>query len=134
MHYGPHIDDPVMGPLQGRYRADVAVTVFLSAPSEYTGGELAINTQFGDQQVKLAAGSAVAYPASSLHQVLPVSSGERVVCALWVQSLVRDPAQREVLYELDQARNALKIATPAASVTTAVDRSYMNLLRMWSEV
>lgn len=133
MAYGPHVDDPVMGALDGRYRADVAVTVFISDADSYTGGELSINTRFGPANVKLPAGSAVAYPASSLHEVTPVTQGERIVCVLWVQSLVRDPSHREILADLDDARRALQQATPTAQVTKVVDRSYINLVRLWAE-
>jgi len=131
--YGQHIDDPVMGGPGSRYRADVSVTIFLNNPQDYTGGELVIQTKFGPTSVKLAAGSAVAYPSSSLHEVAPVTAGERLVGVLWVQSLVRDAQQREILSDLDEARQALQQATPKASVTTRVDHAYMNLVRLWSE-
>jgi len=134
MHYGPHIDDPVMGAAGGRYRSDIATTVFLSDPSNYEGGELTIHTRFGPTSVKLAAGSAVVYPASSLHEVSPVTAGERTVCALWAQSLVRDAHQREILAELDDARCALQQTAPEAKVTRAVDHAYTNLVRMWADV
>ena len=133
MAYGDHIDDPVMGSGQF-YRCDVACTVFLSEPDEYEGGELVVNTTFGRKEVKLRAGDAVLYPASSLHHVAEVSEGERVVCVLWIQSMVRDPARRELLYELDQAREKL-LATAADSEESAlVNRSYNNLVRMWADV
>ena len=131
--YGQHIDDPVMGGPGGRYRADIAVTVFLNEPDNYDGGELVIQSKFGPSSIKLPAGSAVVYPASSLHEVTPVSSGVRIVGALWVQSLIRDAAKREILADLDDARNALQQATPQAAVTTSVDHAYTNLVRLWSE-
>ncbi|MEE9319646.1 MAG: Fe2+-dependent dioxygenase [Granulosicoccus sp.] len=131
--YGQHIDDPVMGGPGTRYRADVSVTVFLNNPGDYTGGELIIQTKFGPTKVKLPAGNVIAYPSSSLHEVTPVTSGERLVGALWVQSLIRDVQQREILADLDEARQALQQATPNAHVTTRVDHAYMNLVRLWSE-
>lgn len=134
MHYGQHIDNPIMGTQNARYRSDIAVTVFLSDPETYDGGELCIQSQFGPVSVKLAAGSAVVYPASSLHEVTPVTRGERIVCALWAQSLVRDSKQRELLHELDEARQALIQTTPKALVTKKVDQVYANLLRMWADV
>jgi len=134
MAYKPHTDDPIMGSPQSRYRSDVAVTVFLSDSDSYEGGELVIHTQFGPVQTKLTAGSAVAYPASSLHEVSPIIKGERLACVLWVQSLVRAAHQREILFDLDTARRALKISTPEAEVTTRIDQAYLNLVRMWSEV
>jgi PKHD-type hydroxylase len=133
--YGYHIDDPVMGPAPGqRYRSDIACTVFLNGPDAYTGGELVIQTTFGTQTIKLPAGHAVIYPSSSLHQVSEVTAGERLVAVTWIQSLVRDPAQRELLYELSQARDSLMQSQPDADVTQQVDHSYANLMRMWSEI
>ncbi len=133
MTYGFHIDDPVMGQEQ-RFRCDVACTIFLNSPEDYDGGELIVRTSFGETKVKLAAGDAVVYPASSLHQVAEVSRGERMVAVTWIQSLVRDPAQRELLHELGQARDTLMAEKPGADETAQVDHSYTNLVRMWSEV
>ncbi|MBX2884115.1 MAG: Fe2+-dependent dioxygenase [Granulosicoccus sp.] len=134
MYYGIHVDDAVMGTASGRYRSDVAVTVFLNNPQDYTGGELRIHSRFGPVSVKGAAGSAVVYPASSRHEVTPVTDGQRKVCVLWAQSLVRDPAQREILADLDASRRALRLSAPEAQVTETVDHAYMNLVRMWAEV
>jgi len=134
MYYGTHTDDPVMGTPSGRYRCDVAITVFISAPEYYQGGELTIHTNFGSNAVTARAGSAVVYPASSRHEVSPVTSGERIVCVLWAQSLIRDPARREILADLNNARQALRLTAPEADVTQSVDHAYMNLVRMWAEV
>lgn len=134
MSYKQHVDDPVMGQPGGRYRSDIAVTVFLSDRQSYDGGELLIHTRYGPVKVKLPAGSAVVYPACSLHEVTPVTRGQRLACVLWAQSLVRDAHQREILNDLDDARRALKISTPNAQVTGLVDQAYLNLVRMWSEV
>ncbi len=134
MHYGDHVDDPVMGPAGGRYRSDVSVTVFLSDQQDYDGGELAIQTTFGTQAVKLPAGDAVLYPSSSLHHVAEISRGERLVAVTWVQSMVRDPARRDLLHDLNQARERLLEERPEAQETGRVDRSYVNLVRMWADV
>jgi len=134
MHYGEHIDDPVMGTSGGRFRADIAVTVFLNDPLDYGGGELVINTTFGEQIVKLAAGDAVIYPASSLHRVNKIIKGERLVAVCWIQSLVRDPSRREILYGLNSARQTLMQNLPEAKESKQVDHAYVNLVRMWSEV
>ncbi len=134
MYYGEHIDNPIMGNQGARYRSDLAITVFLSSPESYEGGELTIHSTFGPMAVKLAAGAAVVYPASSLHEVTPVTEGERIVCALWAQSMIRDAHQRELLHELDEARRALLLSTPNAKVTTKVEQVYANLLRMWADV
>lgn len=134
MTYGDHVDDPVMGPMQQRYRSDVSTTVFLNNPDDYEGGELVINTSFGQQSLKLPAGQAVVYPSSSLHHVNEVTNGERVVAVTWAQSMVREPAKRELLHELNQARDALLKADPESMEAKKVDVSYVNLVRMWAEV
>lgn len=133
MSYGMHVDDPVMGAGE-RYRSDVSCTVFLNAPEDYDGGELVIRTAFGDTEVKLPAGDAVVYPSSSLHRVAEVTRGARLVAVTWIQSLVRDPAQRELLHELNTAREKLLAEAPEADATAQVDHAYVNLVRMWSEV
>lgn len=134
MAYGEHLDDPIMGADGVLYRADVAVTIFLNEPADYHGGELAIRTAFGEQTVKLPAGDVVLYPASSLHRVREITRGERLVAVTWVQSLVREPARRELLYDLYQAREALLARAPAADETARVSAAYINLVRMWSEL
>ena len=133
-HYGDHVDDPIMGSNGPRFRTDVSMTIFLNKPRDYEGGELVVRTTFGEQRLKLAAGDAVTYPASSLHHVAEVTAGERRVALLWVQSYVRDPARRELLYELNQARETLLHEAPDAPHTGLVDRSYANLVRMWSDL
>ncbi|MGD2020502.1 MAG: Fe2+-dependent dioxygenase [Thiohalocapsa sp.] len=134
MAYGDHVDDPIMGSNGPRFRSDVSMTVFLNAPEDYTGGELVIRTSFGDNRVKLPAGDAVVYPSSSLHRVAEVTRGERLVALTWIQSYVRDPARRELLYEMNLAREHLLKTAPDADHTAQVDRSYSNLVRMWGEV
>ncbi len=134
MTYGFHIDDPIMGSEGQRYRTDISCTVFLSDPDDYEGGELVIKTAFGDQRVKGKAGDAVIYPSGSIHQVAPVTQGERLVSVLWIQSLVRDPDKRAVLWDLCQARDKLLAEAPGEETTDQVDHAYINLLRMWSEL
>lgn len=134
MEYGDHLDDPIMGAGGVMYRSDVAVTVFLSAPEEYDGGELVIRGASGAQSVKLAAGDAVLYPAGTLHRVSPVTRGERLVAVTWVQSAVRDPARRELLYGLNLAREKLLASAPGAEETAQVNAAYLNLIRMWSDL
>ena len=134
MHYGDHVDDPVMGSGPDKFRTDVSITVFLNNPDDYEGGELIINTTYGEKAVKLPAGSAVLYPSASVHRVTEITRGERLAAIIWLQSMVRDAGQRELLYQLDQARNHLLVSNPDAQETKQVDRSYVNLLRMWSDI
>jgi len=134
MAYGDHVDDPVMGPPQGRYRSDVSTTVFLNAPDDYEGGELVIRTSFGEKRIKMPAGSAVVYPSSSLHHVAEVTRGERLVAVTWAQSMVRAPERRELLDGLNQARELLLKQHPDNAETKQVDIAYVNLVRMWAEV
>jgi PKHD-type hydroxylase len=132
MSYGPHIDDPVMGGTS-RYRSDISITIFLSNPEDYDGGELCIETDFGISEIKLPAGHAVLYPSSSRHAVNPVTRGERLVVIAWVQSMVRNAEQRRILFQLSQAREQLKSQSQRA-IYQQIDDSYINLVRMWAEV
>jgi len=132
MEYGFHVDDPVMGPLQSRYRSDISTTIFLN--DDYEGGELIIKTAFGEQSINLSAGDAVVYPSSSLHKVSEVTKGERLVAVTWAQSMVKDNTQREILYELGQARELLLDKNPNQDETSKVSNVYANLVRRWSEV
>jgi PKHD-type hydroxylase len=134
MQYGNHIDDPIMGPAGQRYRTDLSITVFLNAPEDYDGGDLVVQTAFGEQRVKLDAGDAVMYPSGSTHRVAEVTRGERVVAVTWLQSMVRDPSQRELLYRLSQARDILLDKSKGEQETELVSNAYINLVRMWSEV
>ncbi|MGB5278104.1 MAG: Fe2+-dependent dioxygenase [Gammaproteobacteria bacterium] len=134
MQYGKHIDDPIMGPAGQRYRTDISITVFLNPPEDYDGGELVVQTAFGEQRVKLEAGDAVMYPSGSTHSVAEVTRGERIVAVTWLQSMVRDTSQRELLYRLSQARDILLEKSKGEEETELVSNAYINLMRMWSEV
>ena len=134
MHYGNHVDDPVMGPPNQRYRSDISITIFLNAPEDYDGGELLIQSVFGEQAVKLNAGDAVLYPSSSTHRVKEVTRGERLVAVTWLQSTVRDPAKREILYKLGQARETLIKNSPGSTELEQLSNGYINLVRMWSDI
>ncbi len=134
MFYGNHVDDPVMGPPNQRYRSDISITIFLNEPEAYDGGELVISTVFGENKVKLKAGDAVLYPSSSTHRVAEVTRGERLVAVTWLQSTIRDPAKREILYNLSQARETLIKTSPGSNELEQLSNSYVNLLRMWSDI
>jgi len=133
MSYGSHVDDAVMG-RERRLRSDVSLTLFLSAPEEYEGGELVIESSAGEQSFKPHAGALVLYPSSSLHRVEPVRGGCRLVAVTWVQSLVRDPAQRELLFTLDSARRALFERDGKSREFDQISLCHANLMRMWAEL
>jgi PKHD-type hydroxylase len=134
MSYGQHVDDPIMGQGSELYRSDVSITIFLNNPEDYDGGELVIQTAFGEQQVKLPAGDAIIYPSSSIHRVAEVTRGERLVAVSWIQSLVREAGKRALLHDMNLAREALLQEQPDSEVTRQVNQSYINLVRMWSVI
>jgi PKHD-type hydroxylase len=134
MEYGQHVDAPTSRGGGEPLRLDVSVTVFLSDPKAYEGGELVIETLSGGIGIKLAAGDAVIYPASTLHRVAQVRSGTRFAAITWVRSLVRDPAQRELLCELELARANLDKRVPdARAELDLLNKCYSNLVRMWTD-
>jgi PKHD-type hydroxylase len=129
MQYGVHVDDALMGGM----RTDVAFTLFLDPPEDYDGGELVIESAAGDDAIKLAAGAMIAYPATTLHRVAPVTRGTRHVVAGWARSFVRDAAQRELLFDLDTARRAMFARDGKSAEFDLISKSLANLLRMWAE-
>ncbi|MGB0659202.1 MAG: Fe2+-dependent dioxygenase [Mangrovicoccus sp.] len=135
--FGTHVDNAIrVIPGEGRQiRTDVSCTVFLSDPDDYDGGELIVEGHYGAQSVKLPAGAAVVYPSTSLHQVTPVTRGARVASFFWIQSMVRDAARREMLFDLDQNIQSLgpQLGANAAEVVSLTGL-YHNLIRQWAEV
>jgi PKHD-type hydroxylase len=129
MHYGAHVDDAIMHGM----RADVAFTLFVSDPQSYDGGELVLDTAAGEDAIKLPAGALVAYPATSLHRVAEVTRGARLAAVGWVRSFVRDPAQRELLFDLDSARRKLFAQHGSTPEFDLLSKSLANLMRMWAE-
>lgn len=134
MTYGNHVDDPVMGRGAGRLRTDVSFTLFLDDPDSYDGGELVTETTAGEQSYKLPAGAAVIYPSSTLHRVEPVTRGQRRVAIGWAQSTIREPAQREVLFDLDTARRQLFEREGKTTEFDLLTKSLANLQRFWTEI
>lgn len=132
MQYGNHVDNAIMGK-SDPWRSDLAFTLFISDPSEYDGGELVIESGLGPQEIKLAAGEAVVYSASTLHRVAEVTRGRRFVAAGWVQSQVRDPAQREILHDLERIKRLLAEKMPDAPETDWAFKTQANLMRMWAD-
>lgn len=133
--YGNHIDNAIQRDrfTGDRLRTDVSVTVFLSEPEDYEGGELIVEDTYGSHEVKLPAGDAIVYPSTSLHRVEPVTSGARVASFLWVQSLVADAWQRNMLFDLDMALLKLRAQVGNSSEIVTLTGHYHNLLRQWSK-
>jgi len=132
MSYGRHVDNALMGN-QEFLRSDVSFTLFLSSPSTYKGGELVIESSDGDRTYKLEGGSAIIYPSSTLHQVEPVTEGVRLAAVGWIQSLVRDPNEREILFDLDTTRRSIFAKEGKTIEFDLISKSYANLLRKWAE-
>ncbi len=132
-HYGAHVDNALMGKGTARLRTDVSFTLFLTPPSEYDGGELVIHTAGMTQELKGEAGFLVLYPSASIHEVKPVTRGTRIVCVGWIESLIADHAQREMLFDLENLRASLRtsLSTKSAELLT-LDKTIANLLRMWA--
>lgn len=133
--YGPHIDGsvrPVHGSSQ-RVRTDLAATLFLSEPQEYDGGELVIDDTFGVQRIRLPAGSMVLYPASSVHQVAPVTRGARLASFFWIQSMVREDHRRRMLFDLDLSIQKLRRDQPHHGAVLELSALYHNLMREWAD-
>ena len=135
MTFGAHVDGSVrIHPHTGRkLRTDVSATLFLNEPSEYDGGELIVHDAYGAHRVKLAAGDMVIYPATSLHEVTPITRGRRLASFFWVQSLARDDAQRSMLFDLDNAIQRLNRTGADDEARRTLVGIYHNLMRQWSE-
>lgn len=126
--YGDHVDNAIMAGA----RTDLSFTLFLTPPDDYSGGELVLSDRVEDRRFKLAQGEALLYPSTSLHRVAPVTKGARIVVVGWITSLVRDAAQREILFDLWRAAAAAEAAGDIAQVQL-LSKSRSNLLRMWAE-
>jgi PKHD-type hydroxylase len=132
--FGNHIDNSVRtwAATGAHVRTDLSATLFLSDPAEYDGGELVIEDTFGTQAVKLAAGDLILYPASSVHRVNPVTRGTRLGSFFWIESMVRDDAQRKLLFDLDMAILALRESDGDTDTAVKLTGCYHNLMRMWA--
>jgi PKHD-type hydroxylase len=131
-YYGWHVDSPIMG--EPPIRTDLAMTIFLSDPASYDGGELMIQSGASTASFKPAKGDAVLYPCQYLHCVNEIKNGERVAIVTWVQSNVKNPAQRQILFELNQVHSAMYQQAPNAPATNILLQTHSNLFRMWADV
>ncbi|MDQ8028596.1 MAG: Fe2+-dependent dioxygenase [Brevundimonas sp.] len=134
-HFGVHVDNAIRQRGNVRIRSDLSCTLFLSEPEDYDGGELIIEEMYGPQSVKLPAGDLVLYPSKSLHRVTPVTRGARVASFFWLQSLIRDDADRETLFRMDVAIQRVNAEKgPKDQAVLELTAVYHNLLRRWAEV
>jgi PKHD-type hydroxylase len=129
MQYGTHVDDPMMNGI----RTDLSFTLFLSDPATYDGGSLVIEDNDGDRSFKRDAGSLILYPATSLHHVEAVTSGERLAVVGWVRSFLRDGAQRELVFDLENTIATVRAEHASRPVLDQLYKIRANLLRMWIE-
>ncbi len=133
MTFGHHVDGAIRvhAPTARRLRTDISATLFLTPPDDYDGGDLVIEDTYGTHSVKLPAGDLVIYPATSLHRVTPVTRGARVSSFFWIESMVRDDAQRTLLFDMDMALVRIGKETPSHPSLVSLTGCYHNLLRMW---
>lgn len=134
--FGFHVDNAIRQVLQTleRIRTDLSATLFLTQPEDYEGGELVIEDTYGVHSIKLPAGHLILYPASSLHEVRPVTRGKRISSFFWIQSMVRDDGKRTLLFDLDVAIQRISNEIPNQSATVQLTSIYHNLLRRWAEL
>lgn len=133
--FANHVDNAIR-PVRGqdfRIRTDLSATLFLAEPEDYDGGELVIDDTYGAHTIKEAAGSMVLYPSTSLHRVTPVTRGARVASFFWIQSMVRDLGQRELLYDLDTSIQAIHAGDPDHPALVRLTGVYHNLVRRWAD-
>lgn len=131
MGYGTHIDNPIRRwPVP--MRLDLSITLFLNEPTDYEGGELVIETPYGEQSIKLPAGHAVLYPTTMLHRVETVTTGERLVGVTWIQSMVQDQGKRSLLWELAQVTQWAQDVAANSKPYHQLSNVRANLVRMWA--
>ena len=131
MRYGNHVDMPLMGRFEP-IRLDLSITVFLSPPETYDGGELVLETGYGEKAVKLRPGDGILYPTTMLHRVAEVKRGERLAVVTWMQSMVPEPDRRQMLYELAKVTQWACDLAPDSAEYQSLANVRANLVRMWA--
>jgi PKHD-type hydroxylase len=132
MAYGDHLDLPLMATRTGPLRTDLSLTVFLSDPASYDGGELVLHTAMGLVRTKGAAGDGFLYPSDLIHRVEPVTRGTRLVAVTWIQSFVGDPTERSILLDLSTAIQAAQRAGVRDEELMRLQHVQHRLLRRWA--
>jgi PKHD-type hydroxylase len=135
MDFGAHIDNAVRThAISGMHvRTDISCTLFIADPESYEGGELVIEDTYGHQMVNLPAGDMVLYPGTSLHHVRPVTQGARLASFFWIQSMIREDAQRTLLFDMDAAIATLREQVGDNAAVIRLTGNYHNLIRMWAD-
>jgi PKHD-type hydroxylase len=134
MTFGAHVDNAIRAGNDARIRTDVSSTLFISGPEDYDGGELVVQDTYGEHTVKLPAGDMIVYPATSLHNVAPITRGSRIASFFWTQSMIRDESKRSLLFDMDMAIIKLARDHPEHASNVELTAVYHNLLRQWAEL
>lgn len=134
MTFGAHVDNAVRAGNGARIRTDVSSTLFISGPEDYDGGELVVQDTYGEHTAKLPAGDMIVYPATSLHNVTPITRGSRIASFFWTQSMIRDESRRSLLFDMDMAIIKLGRDHPDHASNVELTAVYHNLLRQWAEL
>ncbi len=134
--FGNHVDNAIrqIAGTPHRIRTDLSATLFLTNPQDYEGGELVIEDTYGVHSIKLPAGHLILYPATSLHNVRPVTKGARISSFFWIESMVRDDGERTILFDMDTAIQRIAETAPEHSSVVRLTGVYHNLLRRWANV
>jgi PKHD-type hydroxylase len=134
--FGTHVDNAIrqVPGTPHRIRTDLSATLFFTGPEEYDGGELVVEDTYGVHSVKLPPGHLVLYPSTSLHHVRPVTRGTRICSFFWIQSMIRDDAERTLLFDLDTAIQRISHDVPDHPSAVQLTGIYHNLIRRWAEL
>ena len=132
MKYGLHTDAAFIMLPTGGLRSDISCTIFLNEPENYEGGALHIRLGDSDLRFKLKPGEAIVYPSDTLHEVEPVTKGERLVAITFIQSRIQDPFRRNLLYNLNEVA-ALEGLNMQPENFTMMQLIQNQLLRHWAD-
>ena len=134
--YGNHVDNSILydTTVGKNFRTDVSCSLFFTDPEEYEGGEMVIEDTFGTHEIKLPAGDLILYPSTSLHRVEPVTKGVRMVSFMWTQSMVRSAWKRNILFELDNTIQSLRLKYGETQEAVNLSIHYHKLIQEWVEI
>lgn len=133
MTYGFHSDNPIIPTSNGPVRTDVSITIFLSNPNDYEGGVLEVETTAGRIGFKLPRGDAIMYPSGEIHQVSPVTKGERRVAVTWIQSRIADARKRGIIYDVGRMVELITKGDVQSPQSLLAGKVHGDLMRMWAD-